>query len=179
MRSASDRSRLLPLRSVCSTYAHTTRARCPSGNSDSRSLARNSTCARFGSNTRATPWITGVPARPCLSSVSFIMFAYATDHPINTIIPYPGRVFPIAMGFFHRLSVVARNCSQVAMPASTLNRRLPALAGRSQKRAATASSQPLPNRVRRTRPTRTPPISTTLVKAATMWARTARRARWQ
>jgi hypothetical protein len=36
--------------------------------------------------------------------VSFIMFAYVTDHPINTIIPYPGRVFPIAMGFFHRLS---------------------------------------------------------------------------
>jgi hypothetical protein len=33
------------------------------------------------------------------------MFAYVTDHPINTIIPYPGRVFPIAMGFFHRLSV--------------------------------------------------------------------------
>jgi hypothetical protein len=31
------------------------------------------------------------------------MFAYVTDHPINTIIPYPGRVFPIAMGFFHRL----------------------------------------------------------------------------
>jgi hypothetical protein len=32
------------------------------------------------------------------------MFAYVTDHPINTIIPCPGRVFPIAMGFFHRLS---------------------------------------------------------------------------
>jgi len=44
--------------------------------------------------------------------------------------------------------------------------------------AATASSQLLPKRMRRTNPTRILVIRTTLVSAATMLARTARLARW-
>ncbi len=52
-----------PLESARSTQAHTSRARCPSGNSDARSHARSSSCTRLGSSTRATP-ASGTSVRP-------------------------------------------------------------------------------------------------------------------
>jgi len=75
--------------------------------------------------------------------------------------------------------VAARNCPMVAMPASTLNGRCSALSGRAVKMLATASWPVAPKRVRRTKPTRTPPISTTVVSTGTRLVGTARRARWQ
>src|SRR4029450_10774563 len=76
-------------------------------------------------------------------------------------------------------AVAAANCSWVAMPASTTSSRLPWTGGKSSNTRATASAQLAPKRVRRTRPTRTPSIITTVVRAATRLARTARPARWQ
>lgn len=75
--------------------------------------------------------------------------------------------------------VAARNCSMVAMPASTLNTRFSRLSGRTVKRLATASWHVAPKRVRRTTPPRPPPISTTVVRTATRVAWTARWTRWQ
>ncbi len=44
------------------------------------------------------------------------MVAYVTDHSISIIIPYPGRVFPIAMGFFHSLSALPYSTRWTASP---------------------------------------------------------------
>ena len=75
--------------------------------------------------------------------------------------------------------MAALNCSTVARPASTLNRRLAGLAGRAAKTVAPAAAALVPPPVRRTTPPRTPPIRTTVVGAATIWAGIARVARGQ
>src|SRR5918999_2120593 len=62
-------------------------------------------------------------------------------------------------------------------PASTTIKRAATLFGRSPKSVLTAASQLAPNRTRRTTPTRTPRIKTTLTAAAMILARTARPAR--
>ena len=89
------------------------RARCPSGSSDSKSLARNSICARLGINTRATPAAIGLTAGGWVSARStssakreiwglFVMGIGRNFNFDHAILPDPLPSFAAVRRFFHR-----------------------------------------------------------------------------